>query len=287
VKPSPAFTGPGRKNSLKVNEPPSPAAGKGGQGIGAGQTANQNPISPPAGGDTNNLAPDADGDVRAMVAGLSSGNCPVGMAPVGSFCIDRFEAALVDSESGQPWSPYEVPKPSKKYKAVSAALQMPQGYISGVEAKKACANAGKRLCSQSEWMTACQGPKRTTYPYGNDVQPRTCNEHDHEKGYSSAILRVFPGFTFDDNGKMNDPRINQQSGSVALRQIPSAETTAGSGTWWATCTSGWDDPDGTFKGGYYVDTYRNGPGCMYKTTAHPPSYHDYSIGFRCCASPAN
>ena len=33
----------------------------------------------------------------------------------------------------------------------------------------------------------------------------------------------------------------------------------------------------------YVDTHRNGPGCDYATRAHYPTYHDYSIGFRCCA----
>ena len=45
------------------------------------------------------------------------------------------------------------------------------------------------------------------------------------------------------------------------------------------------DPNGQFRGGYYMDTHRNGDGCFYKTTAHTPSYRDYSTGFRCCASP--
>jgi formylglycine-generating enzyme required for sulfatase activity len=40
---------------------------------------------------------------------------------------------------------------------------------------------------------------------------------------------------------------------------------------------------GKFAGGYYLDTTRNGPGCLYKTRAHGHDYHDYSTGFRCCA----
>jgi formylglycine-generating enzyme required for sulfatase activity len=40
--------------------------------------------------------------------------------------------------------------------------------------------------------------------------------------------------------------------------------------------------NGTFRGGYYLDTKINGEGCDYKTTAHEPNYHDYSTGFRCC-----
>ena len=43
------------------------------------------------------------------------------------------------------------------------------------------------------------------------------------------------------------------------------------------------DPDGTFRGGFYVDTVINGPGCLYATTAHATSHWDYSTGFRCCA----
>jgi hypothetical protein len=44
-----------------------------------------------------------------------------------------------------------------------------------------------------------------------------------------------------------------------------------------------DNPAGSFRGGYYVDTVKNGPGCLYVTTAHDISYWDYSTGFRCCA----
>jgi hypothetical protein len=46
-----------------------------------------------------------------------------------------------------------------------------------------------------------------------------------------------------------------------------------------------DDPSGTFKGGFYLDTQINGEGCKYATTAHAFGYHDYSTGFRCCLDP--
>ena len=46
-----------------------------------------------------------------------------------------------------------------------------------------------------------------------------------------------------------------------------------------------DDADGTFRGGYYMDTSKNGDGCSYHTTAHDFTYHDYSTGFRCCMDP--
>ena len=43
-----------------------------------------------------------------------------------------------------------------------------------------------------------------------------------------------------------------------------------------------EDPRGTFRGGFYLDTRHNGEGCTYATTAHSVKYHDYSTGFRCC-----
>ena len=44
-----------------------------------------------------------------------------------------------------------------------------------------------------------------------------------------------------------------------------------------------DDPNGTFQGGYWLDTAQHGDGCAYRTIAHGFGYKDYSTGFRCCA----
>ena len=44
----------------------------------------------------------------------------------------------------------------------------------------ACAEAGKRLCDDDEWLRACRGSSTTTYPYGNTRQPGVCNDdRDH------------------------------------------------------------------------------------------------------------
>ena len=45
----------------------------------------------------------------------------------------------------------------------------------------------------------------------------------------------------------------------------------------------WADGNGIFMGGYYSSHGEHGAGCAYATTNHKPDYHDYSIGFRCCA----
>jgi formylglycine-generating enzyme required for sulfatase activity len=44
----------------------------------------------------------------------------------------------------------------------------------------------------------------------------------------------------------------------------------------------WREGNGIFASGFFSTTKEHGPGCTFLTIAHEPSYHDYSIGFRCC-----
>lgn len=219
----------------------------------------------------------------AIAAEPGSGGCVDGMVPVDTFCIDRYEAALVDDSSpnpGTPWSPYLNPGATAVH-AISARFAVPQAYISQVQAGLACAAAGKRLCTDTEWLRACQGPTTTTYPYGSSYAAGACND----TRAVNPVVQLFgsdPGqWTFDD---FNDPCLNQ---------LPQGLTRAGTH---AACVSSegvydldgnlfeWSaDPGGTFRGGDYVDSTINGNGCLYVTTAHDTNYHDYSTGFRCCA----
>ena len=113
---------------------------------------------------------------------------------------------------------------------------------------------------------------------------RRCNEGRTPHPVVQFFGTSMNVFTFSN---MNNPGINMQ-----------ADTVARTGAF-AGCESPWGvfdmvgnlhewiaDPNGTFKGGFYVDAVRNGPGCLYTTTAHAFSYRDYSTGFRCCADPS-
>jgi formylglycine-generating enzyme len=215
--------------------------------------------------------------------------CPSGMANVDDrFCVDRWEASLVEVTSdGQdvPWPPFGVVDDGHKLRAVSVPNVYPQAYISGAQAARSCAAAGKRLCAPVEWRKACTGPEPTTFGYGAQRVTGKCND----TGYS-PMLRLYPqvaqSWTLVGMTEMNDPRLNQLEGTLA-------PTGSHDG-----CTNGYgvfdmvgnlhewtNDPNGTFQGGYYLDTHQNGDGCSYRTVAHEFTYHDYSTGFRCCASP--
>ncbi len=204
----------------------------------------------------------------------TGGPCPDGMAYVASaFCVDRWEASLVDG------SPFEVPTDGV---AASVPGVQPQGYISMDVAASACSEAGKRLCTSDEWLRACRGPDDFVFPYGNAEDPGACNTSRPEH----PLVTLFGDDLDWSSTQMNDPRVNQQDDTVD----PGGEN--------SRCVSAdgvydlhgnlheWvDDPEGTFRGGFYMDAALNGPGCTYATTAHSAGYHDYSTGFRCCSDP--
>ncbi len=207
------------------------------------------------------------------------GGCPPGMLRVTTFCVDKYEATLVRMDDGSPWCPFDNPG-TTAVRAVSVAGTVPQAYISGDQAGVACMNAGKRLCADAEWLRACQGPNGDTYPYGDTDEPGVCNdhraEHPAEEYYGTSASWIY---TMLDN--------------ACIDQLPETVDLTGSRTGCETAEGAFDmmgnvhewtaDPAGTFRGGYYMDTSQNGPGCLYATTAHDTSYWDYSTGFRCCA----
>ena len=231
-----------------------------------------------------NPLPDCTADDTPDVNGVpveppGLGDCPPGMTAIDGFCIDRWEAALVLDGGDTGWSPYANPG-SAEVRAVSAPGVVPQGYISGAQAGAACARAGKRLCTDVEWLRACQGAAGHTFPYGDARVDGACNDaracHPAVQYFESSDGSVF--------SMIDHP---------CLGQLPDGLAPTGA---YASCASDdgvhdlmgnlheWTaDPAGTFRGGFFVDTEINGAGCLYRTTAHDTAHWDYSTGFRCCA----
>jgi sulfatase modifying factor 1 len=245
----------------------------------------------------------------AAVDGGAPTGCPEGMASVGRFCIDRYEAHLVargpDGELRvHPHS--RRPERGVVYEARSAPGVFPQAYVSRIESSAACANAGKRLCSRKEWQRACRGARGLTYPYAERRQANRCNS---DKPHL-LTLRFGPDPMRWRYEHFNDPALSQEPGFLA-RSGEHAECVGDAGVYdlvgnlhewvsdtvdtalmtriWAEDASRsfqpWRIGNGVFMGGFFSTREEHGRGCSFTTVAHEPRYHDYSTGFRCCADP--
>jgi sulfatase modifying factor 1 len=227
--------------------------------------------------------------VSVALLGLVPGRrrrCPAGSVSIaGMYCIDAYEGSLLEllpRGRTHPWSPYLPPERDRRYRARSQRGVTPQGYISQVAAGRACAAAGKRLCTEVEWERACRGPSPSQWPYGPAYQRGRCND-----GREGPVGRIFGRGDVFHEREMNDPRLNQLPGTLARSGTHARcrnrygvfDMVGNLHEWTATVRNG----RGVFRGGYYVDVRINGDGCGYTTRAHGVGYHDYSTGFRCCA----
>lgn len=209
--------------------------------------------------------------------------CPAGMVPIdATYCIDRYEAMLVLDNNGQlePFSPYKNPGEAKVV-AMSVPGTIPQGYIAQWQAKAACERAGKRLCTDTEWLKACRGSQSWTYPYGPTRQDKVCNDsrtcHPVVQYFESTAQWIWSELAHPCINQLPDglAKTGQYSGCVSPYQV--YDMMGNLHEWTANST-------GIFRGGFYVDTKKNGEGCLYATTAHNIYHWDYSTGFRCCAT---
>jgi formylglycine-generating enzyme len=232
--------------------------------------------------------------------------CPPDMVKLTRTCIDKYEAHLVVvSEDGEAVHPhYERPPIGANFQARNKAGAFPQAYISRVESATACKAAGKRLCTRGEWQTGCRGKAGARYPYGHAWKRGLCNQ-----GKIHLLTQMFPkptgGYKYDDH--FNSPKLNQEPGFLG-KSGDYAECHNDVGTFdmngslheWVSTTvtqefvdkmeeddverheQPWREGNGIFMGGFYSTTSEHGPGCLFTTIAHEPTYHDYSTGFRCC-----
>lgn len=144
-------------------------------------------------------------------------------------------------------------------------------------------------------MLACRGTPPSSYNRGKShllpaLFPERGWSFDYEDHFNSPALNEVPGFLARSGEHalcVSDAGAHDMVGNLhewvrdpVTRQFI-AQFEQEMPRQWQPVRSG----NGIFMGGFYSTTSEHGAGCAFTTVTHEPGYHDYSTGFRCCASP--
>jgi formylglycine-generating enzyme required for sulfatase activity len=154
------------------------------------------------------------------------------------------------------------------------------------DAERACTEQGKRLCRESEWIAACEGPSEKPFPYGYRRSSEHCNIDN--PWIEPNLARLYS----------EDPEIRGPEVARLDQSVPSGAR--------AGCVSdfGVHDLTGNFDEWVRLDEPKPGKrskmaglkggawghvrnACRPVTTSHAPEFTYYFISFRCCKDVAS
>jgi protein-disulfide isomerase len=198
-----------------------------------------------------NAIPAIPADVPSMRP-ISDGDTP--------FSIDTFEDAV--DASG---------------KASSAVHQVPALRSSWYEAKAACEAAGKRLCTEQEWVTACQGA------------PAVDDNHNGQFADDMIEGNAYPYGDYHDDGRCWDGHDGGQAPDgtpwrpVFTGQMPGCATADGVYDMTGNLEE-WvgETPEKAVLLGGAFDTSEDHARCYRRFENFGPGYSSVRSGFRCC-----
>ncbi|HSY21656.1 MAG TPA: SUMF1/EgtB/PvdO family nonheme iron enzyme [Polyangiaceae bacterium] len=166
-----------------------------------------------------------------------------------------------------------------RYEWPNRAGALPTFMASWYDAKASCEAAGKRLCGDTEWTLACEGPEKQPYPYGTGYE-----RDDAACNIDKPYIWPHPERVYDPATQRNElARLDQRepSGSRAACVSPyGVRDMVGNVDEWVVNVSQAGQPHMSgLKGGYWGPVRTR---CRPMTTAHDESFRYYQIGFRCC-----
>ena len=190
--------------------------------------------------------------------------CPDDMVPIGGYCIDRYEAP---NEKGE----------------------LPLALVTAYDGEAWCTERSKRLCTQDEWVRACEGPHGRRYPYGNEHRDQVCND---DKGWILVHWKALAKWPRDP-ALDEATRLFQADMSGARAECVSEEGVVdltGNVAEWVRRSTPSSRPgyDHVLKGCYWAGCYKEPhPSCEFTNAAHPGTFRTYEAGFRCCSKRAS
>lgn len=184
--------------------------------------------------------------------------CPADMIPLDAACMDRFEAPNVEGAK-------------------------PLAFQTAPDGEKWCAARSKRLCTEAEWVRACNGTTKRPYPYGTTYAKGTCDDDKTWISPSWTTLGTYPA----DAAIAEAQRLYQADPSGARTKCVSEEgafdLTGNVAEWVVRSFPNANNYDHVMKGCYWAGCYGGAPpSCAFVNPAHPGTFRTYEAGFRCC-----
>jgi formylglycine-generating enzyme required for sulfatase activity len=183
------------------------------------------------------------------------------------FCIDRYEY------------------PNQKGARPLVMIDFPR-------AQRLCAAEGKRVCTETEWTAACEGPAYKPYPYGYVRDPKTCNgdrEYVEPKvvGHDKKGIPIY-AFASKDQ-RIASPELDRLWQGVESGSQPGCVSDYGvwdmAGNADELAASETPPPASRFDdvttGGPWLYGVRNQ--CRPKIYTHDEGFFYYYLSTRCCA----
>jgi Sulfatase-modifying factor enzyme 1 len=148
---------------------------------------------------------------------------------------------------------------------VPPGSELPLSDVSWTQAKGVCEQQGKRLCMETEWEFACEGPQILPYPTGYDRDPQLCNFD------KNPVL--------DSKGQLLDLRQPEAQLDRCVSPF-GVRNMSGNVDEWVFRDRTWGEWRSALKGGWWMPARDR---CRPATTAHDERFHQLQTGVRCCA----
>ena len=149
---------------------------------------------------------------------------------------------------------------------VKAGEALPIAEQSWTSAGEICASRGGRLCLESEWQFACEGPDMHPYPYGDGFtrDGKACNIDRSDLGMPGEGLRDLRAPISEYPRCLSPFGVHDMSGNVEE---------------WTTLDKGTPPQRSSMKGAWWLPGKNT---CRAATTGHGEVYRGKQVGVRCC-----
>lgn len=151
------------------------------------------------------------------------------------------------------------------------------------DAMGACAAQGKRLCWESEWTAACEGPGEQPFPYGYARDPAICNIDNRYIGPSLSLIYSSDSAVQSAELARLDQGVPSGSKPGCVSGFGVRDQTGNVDEWVMLERERGKGGRAGLKGGAWGHV-RNA--CRPVTTSHAPEFSYYFVSFRCCADAA-